>query len=283
MKLSFWNGPNFGDQLNQYVFPRLFPDLLDDGNDRPLYGIGSIIDLSIIPKESSAILFGTGLRDPFQGYEGHQWDIRFLRGPLSVRSFAPETQYIADAAYLLMLIDDFGATLSSAKKQHGISLIPYYGYIGHLPWRKLCSILGFNFIDPSWHPEGILRDIADSELVVAGAMHGAIIADICRVPWMRLRMDQYPSESHFLSEFKWADWAGALGIEEIPSVSISSVTRRSSVTRADRVIFLLEALSRLRSLKRSSFQLSRDPKLLEIKERLDVERRKLLDDYSIAK
>jgi succinoglycan biosynthesis protein ExoV len=279
MKLSFWDGPNFGDQLNRYIFPRLFADLLDDGNDTALYGIGSVIDLNIIPKIAPAVLFGTGLRDPFREYDGHNWDIRFLRGPLSVRSFSPATRYIADAAYLLTLIEDFRVSVLSTSKRFKVSLIPYFSYVKPLPWRKLCALLDFHFIDPSGHPDHVLREIAASDFVVAGAMHGAIIADICRVPWLRLRMDQYPSESFFLSEFKWADWASALEIEETPSVSLSSVDLRTPVTRAKRVLFLLEACSRLRSLQKCSFQLSKDEVLRRVIGKLDDEKRRLIDDY----
>lgn len=279
MKLTFCDIPNFGDQLNKFIFPGIFADLLNEEDDIEIYGIGSIID-SRINLKARSILFGTGLRDPFRDYGGHNWDIRFLRGPLSVRSLGQESKYIADAAYLLLLIDDFNDLLSSAKKRHRISLMPYYSYAQRLPWRQLCSILGIHYIDPAQPAHEILSQIAASELVVSGAMHGVIVADICRVPWIRLRMDQYPAETQFLSEFKWADWAGALDIEEIPCVNISSVTLRSAVTRAHRVIFLLEALSRLRPLKRRSFQLSKDEKLLRVKGQLDVERRRLLDDYS---
>ncbi len=282
MKLSFWDGPNFGDQLNKYIFPRLFADVINDEEGIDIYGIGSIID-SRINLEDPAILFGTGLRDPFRDYTGHRWDIRFLRGPLSVRSFGPATPFIADAAYLLLLIDDFVDLVSSTKKRFRVSLMPWFGYAPCFPWRQLCSILDFHYIDPDQPSEVILSDIAASELVVAGAMHGAIVADICRVPWMRLRMDHYPSESHFLTEFKWADWVGALNIDQIPSVSISSVDLRSSVSLAKRAAFLLNAAYRFRSIEKRDFQLTKDKTLQKIKGQLDIERLKLIDEYAGAK
>ncbi len=282
MKLAFWDGPNFGDQLNKYIFPRLFADLINDEDDVDLYGIGSIIDNRINLKDR-AVLFGTGLRDPFRDYNGHNWDIRFLRGPLSVRSFASAPSFIADAAYLLLLIDDFIELRSSSKKRFRVSLMPWFQYAHHLPWRQLCAILGIHYIDPAKSPDIILADIAASEFMVAGAMHGAIVADICRVPWIRLRMDQFPSESHFLTEFKWSDWAAALEIDEIPSVTISSIDLRSPMTLAKRVIFSLEAFTGFQSIAKRYFQLSKDQALNRIRGQLDIERFKLLEEYTTRK
>lgn len=45
-------------------------------------------------------------------------------------------------------------------------------------------------------------------------MHGAIMADICRVPWVRLRMEIIPAESFFISDLKWNDWLLSMSLKD---------------------------------------------------------------------
>jgi len=62
--------------------------------------------------------------------------------------------------------------------------------------------------------EEILREIQQSELLIAEAMHGAIVADALRVPWVPARV-----YGNFM-EFKWRDWTQSiqmpLEVAEIP-------------------------------------------------------------------
>jgi len=267
MLLRFWNGPNFGDQLNTYIFPKLFPDLLKRGDEKELWGIGSLID-SRIDRQQHAILFGTGVRDPLLDFKGHLWDIRFVRGPLSALCLGQNTSYISDAAYLLLLIDDFLSIRLSTKKKFPISIIPYKNYASILPWKKICAALGAHYIDPAADIRDVIEKIAASELVVAGAMHGAIVADICRVPWLRLRMDQFPPESDFLTEFKWSDWAHGIDIGHINSISISTIDQQTASRVINRFLFTLDALVRLRNPAHHKFQLSKDSIIDGIRVRL---------------
>lgn len=83
MKLTYFKAGrgNFGDDLNPYIFRRLFPSALSDDNDGiNFYGIGTLID-SRIDQNGKAVLMGTGIRDLSLTYDTHNWDIFFLRGP----------------------------------------------------------------------------------------------------------------------------------------------------------------------------------------------------------
>jgi succinoglycan biosynthesis protein ExoV len=52
--------------------------------------------------------------------------------------------------------------------------------------------------------EEVLAQIQQTELLLAEAMHGAIVADALRVPWIAIRL-----YGNFL-EFKWQDWTQSL-------------------------------------------------------------------------
>ena len=62
-------------------------------------------------------------------------------------------------------------------------------------------------IDPCGGVERVIADILASELLVTEAMHGAIVADALRVPWVPVRPVQPTNRG------KWFDWASALDIE----------------------------------------------------------------------
>ena len=65
---------------------------------------------------------------------------------------------------------------------------------------------GLHYIDPCDTVENVLTQIQESEVLVAEAMHGAIVADALRVPWIAVRPIQSPNRA------KWRDWASALDL-----------------------------------------------------------------------
>ena len=280
MKLHFWNGPNFGDQLNLYIFPELFPDLLSAAEDgRLLCGIGSIIEENLIPDGQNIIIFGSGMRYPIYKGDRTGWDIRFLRGPLSANCLSRPNDYIADAAYCLSLIDDFKTLTCASKKKYKTSLIPYFSYAPLFPWQRVCNLVGVNYIDPTGHPKDIIKEVLSSEQIIAGAMHGAIVADVCRVPWIRLRMDQFPTENSLTTEFKWADWMLSLGLKTHPCVKLSSVDLQGTTKIFSKTLFALEAILKLRDRSGAVYQLTKDDVLSSVTRKLTSAISSLREDY----
>jgi succinoglycan biosynthesis protein ExoV len=72
------------------------------------------------------------------------------------------------------------------------------------------------YIDPRWPVETVLAEIAASSILVTEAMHGAIVADSLRIPWVPIS----PNGRHHA---KWYDWADSLGIELTFSPTAPSV------------------------------------------------------------
>ncbi len=74
-------------------------------------------------------------------------------------------------------------------------------------WVGICERAGVHFIDPGQSVPAVLDQLLASELVITEAMHGAIVADVLRVPWIPVLPLR---NSH---RMKWHDWASALDLK----------------------------------------------------------------------
>ncbi|ANI88863.1 hypothetical protein A9P82_05895 [Arachidicoccus ginsenosidimutans] len=205
---------NFGDDLNPWLWPQLF-DMKAKEKEAKFLGIGSILhngnpDL-IKYAQYKKIVFGTGIR-PNKDYSKFAidatYDIRYLRGPQSSKMLNDKYKYIADAAYCIRILQDFDSKFCNTPKKYQLSLMPYFHSIEFFDWEKLCKSIGAHYISPLSENgvEATLREIAQSQFLITEAMHGAILADILRVPWHRFVLSTPYTEGARISEFKWTDW-----------------------------------------------------------------------------
>lgn len=223
---------NFGDDLNAWLWPKLFGAAKQ--SDDAFVGIGSILckDSPLFNglEKRRKIVFGTGVRPAYQSFSfDDTWDVKFLRGPLSSHYFKNEHDYIADAAYALGLMNDYNEYVNTPKK-YKVSVIPYFRSLDFFNWQAICDKLGFHYISPQAE-NGItetLKEIAASEFVITEAMHGAIIADILRVPWSRFVLTTPYTEGSGVSEFKWMDWLYSIGQVQTDTTHIK-LYRKSAV------------------------------------------------------
>jgi succinoglycan biosynthesis protein ExoV len=89
--------------------------------------------------------------------------------------------------------------------------MPHHSSAGGDSWRNACADLNINYIDPTgFDIEKVINEISSSKLVIAEAMHAAIIADTFRVPWIAV------SSVVETNNFKWQDWCGTLGLSYAP-------------------------------------------------------------------
>ena len=87
-RLYYFKGakPNFGDELNPWLWPRLLPDLLDDNDDELFLGIGTILNDGV-PAPPRKIVFGSGFGYGLPPHvDSAKWNIYCVRGPLTANA-----------------------------------------------------------------------------------------------------------------------------------------------------------------------------------------------------
>jgi exopolysaccharide glucosyl ketal-pyruvate-transferase len=249
MKMYYYRGPrpNFGDALNAWLWPRLLPDFFDNDESALFLGIGSIL-YDFFPPAARKVVFGAG----YGGYTSvphidERWAFYFVRGPLTARRLGLDPSLaIGDGAILVR-----SCVPLRPRKVHRASFMPHWESAMDGDWSTVSSRAGLHYIDPSGDVDRVIADILDSEMVVTEAMHGAIVADALRVPWVPVRPVQSPNRG------KWFDWAAALGIELRPQPLAPSNALESAVSLTagskPRVRALRTRWQRLRPLGRGVF------------------------------
>ena len=229
MKITFFRGryPNFGDELNTWMWQKLLPNFFDDDESELFIGIGSTIG-DHYEKSAKKIIFGAGF---VLGYNEKpdvsttDWDIYFVRGPRTAKALniSPDLA-LGDAAILMRTIVDY-----KKWKPEVISFIPHWESLERGNWQEVCKIAGINLIDSRRPVEELIGELLRSKLVICEAMHGAIVADAFRIPWIPV----IPLAK--IHRDKWHDWAEALDVSLTPQYLIPSsiyeaiATKRSNI------------------------------------------------------
>jgi succinoglycan biosynthesis protein ExoV len=257
MKLFYYKRPdatnNFGDALNPWLWNQLLPGVFDEDETTAFVGLGTLLNNLLpnrVPKARRIVVFSSGV-----GYEKSlavlkdSWDIYCLRGPLSARRLSLPAKFaVADGAILVRrLFKPVG---------HQVNRFAFMPHVHHAnyagaSWKSICEEIGFGYIDPRWSIEQVLSAISQTEVLLAEAMHGAIVADALRVPWIPIRT------SARILTFKWLDWCSSINVEYQPRYITPVVTFyppvargiRSSIRATHHWINLLKQ-NKLRSLRK---------------------------------
>ncbi|MDD5680053.1 MAG: polysaccharide pyruvyl transferase family protein [Candidatus Omnitrophica bacterium] len=216
MKLHYYAFQyNFGDAINPWLWNKLLPGMLDDNPETVFVGIGTLIN-DELPKAKHTIVFGSGV-----GYvKNHlpqvdqSWKIYCLRGPLSAHALNVLTKHaVTDAA--LLATKYFSS--DSVNKKNKFSYMPHMlqANRGGNSWKSVCDDLGIGFISPLWDVEKVISSINSSDCLLTESLHGAIIADGLRVPWVPIK-----AFSEEVLDFKWLDWCASIGVDYIPQYTM---------------------------------------------------------------
>ena len=210
------------DKLNQFVWPRLLPGAFDDDPSTIFLGIGSIL-FDNHPKNARKIVMGAG----YGGYTAPPdvsdgtWQFQFVRGPRTAAQLGLDPELaIADSGILVCALVD----RSVCQPKH-VSFIPHVASLRRGQWKSVCELAGVEFIDPRSRVEVVISQLLQSNVVIAEAMHGAIIADALRVPWIPV----YPLNP--LNRMKWLDWAESLEVDYRPVSLVPSTLDELKLTR----------------------------------------------------
>ncbi|TCL71114.1 polysaccharide pyruvyl transferase family protein [Rhizobium sp. BK251] len=228
MKPYYWESAhgNFGDDLNLWLWDFLLPGFRDVHQETLLVGVGTVLNKTLLPPTGHKLVIGSGF-----GYgslpdlsDRSQWDIRCVRGPLTAEKVGlPPEKGIIDPAVMVTEMPAF----KNLKKTNRRTFIPHWESAAAGVWSGICKTVGLSYLDPRGEAIEVIREIAQSELIVAESMHGAILADAFRVPWIAV------STSRSINSFKWNDWARTVGVTYAPKhVPVS--TRAEAIAKGAR-------------------------------------------------
>jgi succinoglycan biosynthesis protein ExoV len=235
MEVLYYRDPtgklNFGDDLNEIVWRELLPEHVFKDDDVLLMGIGSIFNADLAPlsrtrgKRVFVLGSGAGYWALPPGWE--DWKILAVRGPLTAELIGQPEVAATDSAALLSLLPQ---VVSLSPERDTTLLIPHHSSAAYGQWEKVAVAAGMTYLDPRWSVPVVMDHFSRAKLVVTEAMHGAIVADTLRIPWIPITIapDTLP--------FKWRDWTLSLDLPyepiRVPVSSAWEMLHHKALTRA---------------------------------------------------
>lgn len=204
-----WSSRNFGDDINPFLLGKLLAPSVMTSTEVCVVGIGSILNhdnAKLVSQYRHKVVFstGTGYGEPLKDLD-ESWDIVCVRGPKTAKLMGlPLSAAICDGAILL---SDYFDAVAEAKRS-GTVFIPHIRthWGTGVALQAICENLGWRYLAPDVAAGDFIDGVRSARLVMTEAMHGAILADTMRVPWI-------PVGLHFHNAFKWADWFQSIGQE----------------------------------------------------------------------
>ena len=205
-----WPTANFGDRLNEIIWPHFAPEVCASSAPGRIVGIGSLLNHRL-PKDGLKYVLGSGFGHGDEPAVDGNWRVLWVRGPetakLLKRLTGQDHRFITDGAIML------GEMYPREEKKFDVSLIPHCSACTPGAWEALTEIansLGINLISPEQAPADVVRQISQSRKVITEALHGAIVADTFGVPWK-------PLARSGILHFKWVDWTSSMSLPYNPS------------------------------------------------------------------
>ncbi len=234
MDICYYRDPkfNFGDDLNAVVWPQVLSQKLQQHPDIVLVGIGSILNENIVGKYAGSgkkiLVVGSGTSYGVPPRNLGELQVLAVRGPYTAAVIGQPEAAVTDGAILL------AHTRPSATAPHRrdrVLFMPHHRTIFSTPWADIAAACGLTYVSPQQPVEQILAQFAQARLVVTEAMHGAIVADTLRIPWIPVAI------SPAVEEFKWRDWSLSLDLPFRPQRLTAGTHRdRGRFAHMDRLL-----------------------------------------------
>ncbi|MGD1017787.1 MAG: polysaccharide pyruvyl transferase family protein [Verrucomicrobiia bacterium] len=191
-------GGNFGDDLNLCLWPQIFPEIEEIHPDVMLLGVGTVLAGSWPGRK---VVLGSGLGRGKRVRHDQSWTHYWVRGPLTAKLLGLDAdKAISDSA---VLWPDMPRPRDDAA---GVGLLPHHASFQQFDWQIVAKQCGFTLIDPRQSPASVAGQIATCRKLLTESLHGAIFADVMRIPWAC-----YIGARRF-DPFKWDDWKASLQI-----------------------------------------------------------------------
>ena len=199
---------NVGDDLNYWLWPKLLPGLLDEDKEHAFLGIGTLLTEKRMNKQlahaRSISILSSGAWGPQAPKVAPHWKVYGVRGPKTAEWIGVSPSLVVgDGAYL---IRRFISLPEIASKTSPVAFIPHHRSEDYVDWKSICRNAGVQYVSPRQDIESFAQQMSTCRLVLAEAMHGAIIADALRIPWAPVKF------STSFREDKWLDWAESMSL-----------------------------------------------------------------------
>ena len=222
-------GGNFGDQLNDVIWSSLLPNLSRIWPKHAIAGIGTFGHLTVPRHVEYLHVFGTGatgdLSASFPNVKNLK--VHFLRGPLTAKIWGAPGLGLVDGAALITQTKLW--ELPAETRTHRIGYVPHHLSDKFANYELICRLAGVKYVTSrGYDTESFIRKIKSCDYIITEALHGAVVADLFRKPWVAV------SSRRYINAFKWDDWCRSIGLEYHPN-SIDFVCTRG-ITPCERLI-----------------------------------------------
>jgi len=207
MKLVYFRGrqPNFGDDLNGVLWPRLLPGLFDEMGAEGFLGIGTLIGMAT-PGCLRLHVFSTGAGyDPVDTWRIDR-KVWCVRGPITAKLLGVDAA-LTDGA---ILTPEIMGPPGGDPTGRIVGVVPHWQSLHFPGWEAACRAAGFRLISPIDTPERVHAAIGSVSLVLTESLHGAIFADTMGIPWVPF------VTTRNVSALKWVDWCMSVGVAFAP-------------------------------------------------------------------
>ncbi|WP_318433215.1 polysaccharide pyruvyl transferase family protein [Photobacterium leiognathi] len=211
MKLEYCRSEtyNFGDDLNIWLWPKILGDIFDESSDEYFIGIGTLLTEKRIYKQlkdaKKIIIFSSGAWDEDIPILDERCHVVGVRGPRTAQKLNLDSSFVVgDGAYLLRKVD---IKRDQNIPNCDIGFIPHHRSEDFIDWRIVCEKVGIKFISPKQPVDDFLADVLSCNKIITEAMHGAIVADALRIPWVGAKF------SPAFNEEKWYDFTESMDIK----------------------------------------------------------------------
>jgi succinoglycan biosynthesis protein ExoV len=197
---------NFGDDLNEWLWPKLLGDCLDPSDNIYLVGIGTLLTSKrfnkTLSKAKKIVIFSSGAWERDHAVLDSRTVIYGVRGPRTAKTLGISEDFVVgDGAYLLRALQ-----LNPVESSFKTAFIPHHRSEQYIDWETICDAAGLKLISTRQPVDTFISEVRSCKKVISEAMHGAITADAFRIPWIGTRF------APNFNEEKWLDWSEALKI-----------------------------------------------------------------------
>jgi succinoglycan biosynthesis protein ExoV len=208
--------PNFGDQLNLLVFPKMLGPIFDDDASLVVLGIGTVIGARA-PAGREEIILGAGAGYQTKRHSLERRKVYVVRGPETARLLGLAEQ---DAGIDPgVLVASLYPNTRAASQSMATLFMPHWQTDSSAGshWRKACSMAGIEYVSPLDDSMAILERLRNCRLLITEALHGAVVAQCYGRPWIPVVLGPK------VLDFKWHDWCSSIGSKYLPCADLPAL------------------------------------------------------------